>query len=175
MPDKLRRFARTFLSLRVGVLTGGVCLAGPISVDALRNASYPSGFAPNGVIRLQSGQFHDRFDRRGEIRVEMTDHVAIGALPDGTGAAAVILRTTTGGNAAFHDLTLMVDDDEAVRWQATAPLGDRVQIDGVRIEDDEVILEMRVHTATDPMCCPSSRLEIRYVIRGSRLVARTSE
>lgn len=151
----------------------GVCLAGPITIDSLQNAEYPSGFAPGGEIRLHSGRFHDEIERRGEVRVELTDAIAIGTLPDGTGAAAVVLRTTTGGNAAFHELTLMVEDESGLRWQATAPLGDRVVIDGIEIDEGEVVLTLREHGGDDPMCCPSIRTETRFSIRGARLVARS--
>jgi hypothetical protein len=170
----LRR-ATQILLLFAGVFAAEVCLAGSISVDALRNAAYPSGFAPGGEIRLRSGEFQDRIERRGEVRVVLTDSIAIGTLPDGTGAAAVVLQTTTGGNAAFHELTLMVDGDRGLRWQATAPLGDRVIIDGVRIDDGDVVLAIREHAADDPMCCPSVRAETRFTIRGTRLVARSTD
>lgn len=149
-----------------------MCLAGPISVDSLRNAAYPSGFARDGEIRLREGEFHDEIDRRGEVRVELTRHIAIGNLSDGTGAAAVVLRTTTGGNAAFHELTLMVEGDQGLRWQATTPLGDRVVIDGIAIDGGDVVLSLREHADDDPMCCPSVRTETRFRIKGSRLVAR---
>ena len=146
-----------------------------ISIDALRNASYPSGYAPEGEVRLRGGAFDGRLARFGLLRVVLTDHVATGTLPDGTGAAAVVLRTTTGGNASFHELTLMVEDGQGLRWQATAPLGDRVVIESIRMVDGDVALDLLEHAEDDPMCCPSVRTETRFAIRGTRLVTRSLE
>jgi len=157
----------------VGVLMADVSLAGTISIGALENAAYPSAFSPEGVIRLHKGEFVDRVARLGSVHVMLTDHIAIGSLPDGTGAAAVVLRTTTGGNAAFHELTLMVEGEHGLRWQATAPLGDRVVVEGITMDKGDVVLTLREHAADDPMCCPTHLTSTRFAIRGSRLVARS--
>jgi hypothetical protein len=170
----LRQAAQILLVL-VGVLAGDVCLAGAISVDSLRNAAYPSGFAPDGVVRLHGGEFRDEIARRGMVRVVLTDHIATGTMPDGTGAAAVVLRTTTGGNAAFHELTLMAEDERGLRWQATTPLGDRVVVDRIEMDRGDVVLTLLEHAKDDPMCCPSVRTRTRFAIRGTRLVARSFE
>ena len=149
--------------------------ANPLSVDMLRNAEYPSGFAPEGVVRLENGEFHHRIARRGVVNVRMEDPVAIGTLADGTRAAAVVLETTTGGNATFHDLTLMVEEAGKVHWEATTPLGDRVTIEDVRLENGEIVVVMLEHGPDDPLCCPAARVEFRYVVEGSRLVTGFSE
>lgn len=107
------------------------------------------------------------------VRVVLTEHIATGTMPDGTGAAAVVLRTTTGGNAAFHELTLMVQDDRGVRWQATTPLGDRVVVDRIELDRGDVVLTLLEHAQDDPMCCPSVRTRTRFTIRGTRLVAQS--
>ena len=65
--------------------------------------------------------------------------------------------------------------EHGLRWQATAPLGDRVVIDGIEIDRGDVVLSLREHGADDPMCCPSVRTETRFTIRGARLVARTKD
>lgn len=174
VPDNLRRIAQVLL-FSAGVIPGSVCLAGSITLDALRNAAYPSGFASTGEIRLRGGEFHDEIRRRGEVRVVLTNHVAIGTMPDGTGAAAVVLRTTTGGNAAFHELTLMVEGTSGIRWHATAPLGDRIAIESIALRDGDVVLVLREHAEDDPMCCPTVRTETRFRIRGTRLEARVSK
>jgi len=158
----------------VGVFAGNVSLAGSISVGALENASYPSAFSPDGVIHLHQGEFVDQVERVGQVHVVLTDHIAIGSLPDGTGAAAVVLRTTTGGNAAFHELTLMVEGEHGLRWQATTPLGDRVVVEGITMDKGDVVLTLREHAADDPMCCPTHLKSTRFAIRGSRLVASST-
>lgn len=135
-----------------------------LSAAALRNASFGLPYAKEPEVRLTEGVFRDTAQR---VTTQMLPEYAVGDLDgDGVPDAAIVLATNTGGSGVFHDLVAVVNAGGVPRSAATEPLGDRVVLEGVRIGDGEIRVELTSHGPGDPMCCPTLR-----GVRRFRLVA----
>ena len=55
---------------------------------------------------------------------------------------------------------------------ATTLLGDRVKVDAVAIQNDQIVVDMVAHAPTDPLCCPTQRVLVTYELRGDQLWRR---
>ena len=108
-----------------------------------------------------------------EIVIALTEHISMGEL-DGQPAAAVILYSSGGGSGTFYELHVMVDRDEQPYDIAWTQLGDRVQINTLAVEGDEIVVDMVTHGPDDPMCCPTQQVVQTYALQGEELT-RTSE
>jgi heat shock protein HslJ len=83
--------------------------------------------------------------------------------------AAAILIASPGGSGTFYELAL-VEADGAPRHVASATLGDRVLIESLSFDGDEIVVEMVTQGPEDPMCCPTQRVRVRYALQEGRLV-----
>jgi hypothetical protein len=52
----------------------------------------------------------------------------------------------------------------------TILLGDRVKLNSVAIEGDEIVVSITTHAPRDPQCCPTQDVQQRYIVRDGRLV-----
>jgi hypothetical protein len=68
----------------------------------------------------------------------------------------------------------MVEQDSQPHDIAWTQLGDRVQINSLAVEGDEIVVEMVTHGPEDPMCCPTQQVVQTYALQGEELT-RTSE
>ncbi len=89
---------------------------------------------------------------------------------DGMEDAAVVLIDAPGGSGVFTYLAAVVDGDDGPRNVATTSLGDRPQIEEVRVEDGTVVVVGKTHGPDDAMCCPSQDFEWGYRLVGGELV-----
>ena len=101
--------------------------------------------------------------------VELTDIAAAGEL-NGQPAVAVILVSGTGGSGIFYDLAVVTEVDGVWTNVATTTLGDRVVINSLAIENNQVVVDMITQGPDDPMCCPTQPVVVAYELQGSELV-----
>lgn len=154
-----------------------VAVAGGAGLDegALQNMSYKSEWTQSGTVPLTDGEYRESVapGSATETVVMLTDHVAYGQL-NGQDAAAVVLVTDPGGSGTFYDLAVVVERDGQPVHIAGASLGDRVQIQSLRIENNEIVVDMVTQGPNDPMCCPTQRVVQTYTLEGDQLVQTSS-
>ncbi len=142
-----------------------------LSPQALANATYQSQYTPAGSVTLENGRFSEPVapGSATEIKVRLTPNVAYGEL-NVQPAAAVVLVSDPGGSGTFYDLHLMVSRDGRPANVATTFLGDRVQINTITVENNQIIVDLIQAGADDPFCCPSQQVLKSYELQGDQLV-----
>ncbi len=86
----------------------------------------------------------------------------------------MILYSSGGGSGTFYELHAMVVRNGQPHDAAWTPLGDRVQINSLAIQNGEILVDMVTHGPEDPMCCPTQQVVQTYALQGDELVL-TSE
>lgn len=144
------------------------------AVETLQNAEYQTQWTPEGMVRLENGEHREPAapGSASEIVVALTEHVTSGEL-NGEPAAAAILYSSGGGSGTFYELHVMVERDGQPHDIAWTQLGDRVQINSLAIEGNEIVVDMVAHGPDDPMCCPTQQVVQPYTLEGESLVQTT--
>jgi heat shock protein HslJ len=136
---------------------------------------YKSEWTQSGVAPLVNGEYREQAapGSATETIVLLSPWIAFGEL-NGEPAAAAILITDPGGSGTFYDLAVVVERDGQPVNVASTPLGDRVQINSLSIENNQIVVDMITHGADDPMCCPTQQVVRTYELRGEDLVDTSS-
>ncbi len=145
------------------------------ALETLQNAEYQTQWIPEGVVRLENGEYRAPAapGSASEIVVALTEYIVTGDL-DGEPAAAVILHSSGGGSGTFYELHVMVARDGQPHDVAWTQLGDRVQINSLAIEKNEIVVDMITQGPDDPMCCPTQQVVQTYALEGESLVQTTN-
>ncbi len=148
-----------------------------LSEDTLKNAEYQSEWTQSGAAKLTNGEYREQAapGSASQTVVTLTDHIAHGSLRNGPYAAAVILVTSSGGSGNFRDLAVVISRQGKPVNVATTPLGDRIKITSLTIENGEVVVDMITQGPNDPFCCPTQRVVQKYTLQRDRLVQTSSE
>ncbi len=147
-------------------------------VDLLRNATYDLkdiGYV-GGVVTLTDGQWEgEPFVEGGASRPIVTllsppeeqgrALYAEGELNgDGMNEVAAILVENSGGSGSFVHLVVMSEDAQGQLTQvADTFLGDRVQVQSMWIDQEQIHLQTLTHSADDSLCCPSQESELLFI------------
>ena len=171
---EVRRYNLGFGVLR---LLERITLAGKLTEDALRNATYQHEFPKEGHAQLQDGTYEEAIEgSASKIHIAMMDLVAFGDLNgDGIWDAAVVLEANGGGSGTFRSLEAVVNEDGAPVHVASALLGDRVQLEEIIIADQYIKVQMVTHGEGDAMCCPTLRVVQLYQLTEDGLELRHEE
>jgi heat shock protein HslJ len=150
-----------------------------LTLDTLRNATYPSEWEDSGAITLTNGRYEgEPFVEGGATRLVVTlvSPLAFGDLDgDGVDDAVVILVANPGGSGTFHTLEAVRNERGEPVHLASYSLGDRVRVRSLAIEGGQIALEMVTHGPDDPMCCPTQVVHNTYALEGGELVEKGSE
>jgi heat shock protein HslJ len=150
-----------------------------LTLDALRNATYPSEWDESGTTTLTDGRYEgEPYVEGGATRLVVTlvEPIAFGDLDgDGVDDAAVILVASPGGSGAFYSLEAVRNEGGEPVHLASYSLGDRAQIESLAIEGEKIVLKMVTHGPDDPMCCPTQQVEQTYALQGNELVQTASQ
>jgi heat shock protein HslJ len=134
--------------------------------------TYRSSWRESGEVTLAQGVYRAPAapGSAAELIVRLTDRQAFGKI-DGKDAGAVVLITQAGGSGSFFDLALLTR--KAGDWvnSDVASLGDRVDVQGLAVRDNQVVVTLITHGPNDLMCCPTLRVERRFTVQGGKLVA----
>lgn len=143
----------------------------PISRAELLGAEYPTDLVASGRIRLENGMFRASADGGSgeEVGAQLIEPVAFGTLTDGRAVAAAVLVMSGGGSGTFSWLYLAAREGTGARVLADAYLGDRVELSGLRLVGDTVVVKLVTQGPDDPLCCPTMVVERRFVFDGTRL------
>jgi heat shock protein HslJ len=152
--------------------TGGT---GP-SEQALANMAYKSEWTESGMAPLTNGEYREQAapGSATETVVKLSEQTAYGEL-NGQPAAAVVLVTDPGGSGTFYDLAVVVEQSGQPVNIATTSLGDRVQINSLTIENNQIVVDMITQGPDDPMCCPTQHVVQTHTLQGDQLVQVSSE
>ena len=137
-----------------------------LTLEALENAVYRSDYFKEGQVKLVNGKYEN-----AGIVISLDEQMQFGDVTgDRVEDAVVVLVTDTGGNGAFYDLAVVIDENGAPANIASTYLGDRVKIESIYIEAGKVTVSMAMHGETDPDCCPTLKVVKTYRLQGTTLV-----
>lgn len=141
------------------------------TMDILSNLAYSNTALLTDTIQLVNGVYTTTVvpDGATVASVELTDIAAAGEL-NGQPSYAVILVSNGGGSGMFYDLAVVAEVEGAWTNVATTGLGDRVSINSLAIENNQVVVDMVTQGPDDPMCCPSQQVVVAYELQDGALV-----
>lgn len=144
----------------------------PLTPDILRNSNYTltgCGGTITHTYQLKDGKYQSTADPASPdyILISMAGQVALGDLNgDGLEDAAVILGVNCGGSGVFESLVVVLNAGGVTQQIGRDELGDRVQVNSLKITSGQLTLDMLVQGPNDPLCCPTQPVTQTY-----RLVA----
>jgi hypothetical protein len=144
----------------------------------LEGLRYTIEFAGEGAIQLENGVFREAKDPDQATRtvVMLTRYVAFGDLDgDGVGDAVAVLETDPGGSGIFFELVAVVASESGPHQVASASLGDRTDVEDLKLADGVIRLDLITHGPEDPLCCPTAREARRYRLIGDTLAAQADD
>ncbi len=148
-----------------------------LAEDTLKNAEYLGIYEE--TVQLTDGRYEGKpFVEGGASRPTVTfiDPYAFGDLDgDGVEDAAALLAENSGGSGTFIYLAAVLNRNGTPQNMATTPLGDRVQVNSLSIEEKEIVVDMITHGPDDPMCCPTQQIVQTYELRDGELVQTSEE
>lgn len=141
------------------------------TMDMLGNLAYSNTALFTESVQLVNGVYTSTVipDTPVVAYVELSDVVVAGEL-NGQPAYAVVLVSNGGGSGVFNDLAVVTEVDGVWTNVATTGLGDRVAINSLTIENNQVVVDMITQGPDDPMCCPTQQVVVAYELQGSELV-----
>jgi len=145
-----------------------------IYTDAeLKNAEYQSEWIDSGIVKLTNGEYREQaaLGSASEIVIMLSDHATCGKL-EGQDAIAVVLVSSGGGSGSFYDLAVLVKTEGRSENVAIQSLGDRVMVNSLVIENDEIVLDMLTHGPDDPMCCPTQPVVKIYKLQDNEILEK---
>lgn len=168
------RFCVFFASLLFLATSADVSLAQTaLSKHDVNNHTYSCG-ADDLQFPLKNGIYKQRVEFGDGEHVAVTATLvkaAFGDLGEG-GSAAVVYFYNSGGTGFFYVLSVLGRVNGKLQEIACLELGDRIQVNHMRIANRKIALDLTVHSDKDPACCPSRRQRINYVLRHGALVSQ---
>ena len=152
---------------------GAAGISPPPTPDELKHATYTGiGTVP---IRLSGGSYAGPPYVSGGAsrqRVELLDSApCAGDLNgDGTAESVVFLSEENGGTATMLHMAVMGRTNGAVATIAAVPVGERVSVRSVKLENSQITLEILQAGPKDPACCPSELVTRTWMLERVGLV-----
>lgn len=141
------------------------------TMDALGNLAYSNTALFTDTVQLVNGVYTTTVapDSAMVAYVALTDVATSGEL-NGEPAVGVILVSNGGGSGVFNDLAVVMEVDGQWTNVATTLLGDRISINSLTIENNQVVVDMVTQGPDDPMCCPTLQVVVAFELQGNELV-----
>jgi len=134
--------------------------------------SYPLDLI-GGEVRLVNDQYYfpNVSSMDGSLLVALSKMRAHGDLDgDGDEDEAVLLVADADDDRMLIYLAAVINQNGNAVPVGTIPLGDRITVDHMRIQNGQIIVNMTTHASDDPACCPTLDVVWRYNLQGNRLV-----
>ena len=138
---------------------------GPTFVGRLRNAPYQLGTPDKlQVVQLTDGVYQPGTPGGLDyVSVTVLNYVASGDLNgDGKDEVAALIAENYGGSGTFVFLVVYADLNGTLTFQTSLLIDDRPSINAMSIDNEEVFLDVDVHDADDPFCCPTLHTSRHY-------------
>lgn len=144
----------------------------PDYVTRIRNAEYE--LAATGsprLVQLTNGKFEQgALGSEEYVSITVTDFTARGDLDgDGFDEYAALVAENYGGTGVFVFLVVFRDVDGRLIFQTSIGVDDRPQLNDLSISNREVFLDVTVHRADEPMCCPTLKSARHYRLVNNQL------
>ncbi len=145
----------------------------PFTLQELRQAAYPSDLLDGAALTLHDGVYPPP-GSVGEVEagMELIEPVALATLSGVGPVAAVVVRESGGGTGTFSWLHLIIRTSGRPAVAASAYLGDRVELTGVKFLGDTIAVRLVTQGPSDPLCCPTLVVDRRYVREGTSTALR---
>jgi heat shock protein HslJ len=151
------------------------CLSGADSAPTLKelkNASYSGIEGLKGPIKLVDGRWKGRPYKKGSASRSVVNFVRdfhmIGDLDgDGTDEAVVLLNYAPGGTGQLLHLAVVARKKGKIENVATTLVGDRVQIRDVRIEKQQLLVDVVRSGPKDAKCCPGEVTTLGWTLEAA--------
>jgi hypothetical protein len=150
----------------------GTATPSPDYVTRIRNAEYQlTATGSPRLIQLTDGRFEQGAPGSDEyISITVTDFTARGDLDgDGLEEYAALVAENYGGTGVFVFLVVFSDVDGRLIFQTSIGVDDRPQPNELSISNREVFLDVTVHRADEPMCCPTLKSARHYRLVNNQL------
>jgi len=156
------------------VAVGGRIYAatGSSSQDAYPDSVvYHSGILGKEIV-IEAGEFSEPAapGSASKEMVKIVEMISAGS-NDGLDTRILVLISATGGSGSYTEIALVAHLEEGWKITDSLLLGDRVRVEGVTVEDREVVVNVLAHGRHDPLCCPSEKSTRKFTISSLRLVA----
>ena len=151
---------------------GGNATAAAVTVDEAAAATYGTENTATGAMRLKDGHYEDGDRVAGDL-----DTLGAQGDLDGDGSEdrVVLLVTSTGGSGVFEDIYALRRVGGQLVVSAPGFLGDRVEVEDLRIEHGDIVVDLVVQGDNDPLCCPTQHVTYRFRLSGNALVETTGQ
>lgn len=137
------------------------------------NATYASEYTESGSLKLNDGHYED-----SDLGIADLDTLDARGDLDGDGREdlVVLLVTSSGGTGVFRDLYVL-RRNAAGQLSVSPPafLGDRVDVNALRIERGQVVVDLVVQGPDDPLCCPTQAVTYRFRLANDGLVETSGQ
>lgn len=147
-----------------------------LTLPELANATYTSDFTQSGIASLTHGEYREpgspgsATETKIVMLVERTDYGQL----NGERGAVVILVTNPGGSGTFYNLHIMISQNGQPTEFSRTLLGDRVQINGISLANNQIMVDMIQAGPYDPICCPSEHVIKTFTLQKEKLVQASS-
>ena len=152
-------------------------VSAPLTEAMLKNATYQGIYQE--AVQLSDGTYIGPASDAGTASKPTINFIgpyAFGDLnSDGVEDAAVILAESSGGSGSFVYLAVVLNQQGKPSNVATLLLGDRVQIQSLKVAEGQIILMLIQQGPNDPMCCPTQAVENVYTLEGNKLILTASK
>ena len=121
----------------------------------------------NGTVTLQDGQWEgEPYAEGGVSRPRaglVPDFLVLGDIDGDKQQEAIVgLWWSSGGSGTFQYIALLERTTDGVENTFTAPVGDRIRIEGGAIENGALLLDVVQHGPDEPACCPTQAVTRHY-------------
>lgn len=145
-----------------------------LTAEQIKNAQYQLGARDDhAVIQLTDGQYQHGTDSTtldfAYVGL-LTDLISIGDLTgDGVDEATAIFVENYGGTGNFGFVTIYTNVNGLPVFLTSTMIDDRPMVNGLSIENGEVLLDAVIHSFDDGGCCPTLPTTHRYTLVNNQL------
>lgn len=147
--------------------------AASVTAEELRSLRYRLE-GEREPLRMRDGHWQGRPAAPGSATVPRarvhTELIARGDLDrDGHEDAAVLLEHDPGGSGTFLHLSVVTRREGRAVVVASRRVGDRVQVRALRIEGQQIVLDVVRAGSGDPSCCPGELASLTWTLKRRQL------
>ncbi len=142
-----------------------------VSAQDLEALTFHSKAYKGAPVKLTHGEYRAPAapGSASEVIIKLGPKRAFGTL-NSREFGAVVVTTSLGGTATFHELALLTRQASGWVNTDTVLLGDRIKLHSLTIDNGQIVVAMTTHGPKDPMCCPTLSVQKRFLVRDNRLV-----
>jgi len=146
------------------------------SSDPLSNINFISKWTKSGRAPLINGQYIETLSQgsKNQTKVALSGIDAHGMVNKQEVIVAVTVSDTEEGSKYF-DLALLMKQNNAWVNVDVIPLGDRVRISNVNINNGQIVVHMKDHFPDDKICCPTRYSLATYAVAENKFVDTSTE